>query len=454
MLTRRFLLTTAVAVAVLAPTAAFAWRRPMLDPGFGPQKSASPLQIDPLDAATRTSRITWLEANATKLSSIDFDEDDFRDLESLRKAIGNSRIVMLGEMSHGDGTAFRAKARMVRFLHETMGFDVLAFESGLYDMHKVWEMIDDGGSARRAARRGLHGVWSRSRQVQPLLDYVGKRADSRRPLELAGFDWQLAGSASHDHMMDDLASFLADNKIDYKLIPHWRRFRHLMDRITEKSNDGSWKPSADDQKLMLATYDMLAEQLATAESDKADFWRQVIKSTKAMLEVLFRTADVKNPKPEELNARDAAMADNLVWLARHAYPQRKIIVWAASYHNARNYKADAQSPLVPMGEHVWKEFGEQVYSVAFTAFDGYTGWAGQRATELPAAPRDSLEELWNATSHRRAFLDLRKLPDGGDWLKAPFAARALVGETAVADWSKMFDGLVFLRTMRPSRAVD
>src|SRR5688572_18743770 len=56
----------------------------------------------------RDARIAWLTANAAPIGSIDpsIPDDDFSDLEPIRRAVGNSRVVMLGEQSHGDGATF------------------------------------------------------------------------------------------------------------------------------------------------------------------------------------------------------------------------------------------------------------------------------------------------------------------------------------------------------------
>src|SRR6476646_1280732 len=96
-------------------------------------QAASALADEPQATPQREARVAWLKEHAVGLRSIDPADEDFADLEPLRKVIGDARIVQLGEQSHGDGATFHAKARLIKFLHQKMGFDVLAFESGLYD---------------------------------------------------------------------------------------------------------------------------------------------------------------------------------------------------------------------------------------------------------------------------------------------------------------------------------
>src|SRR5262245_36889034 len=156
----------------------------------------------------REARITWLKEHAIALRSIDPADEDFSDLEPLRKAIGEARIVQLGEQTHGDGATFHAKARLIKFLHQKMGFSVLAMESGLYDCRKAWELLREGKEPYEAVTHGVMGTWTGSKQFQPVIDYLGTNAKSERPLELCGFDCQFTGRASVTHLQADISKVL------------------------------------------------------------------------------------------------------------------------------------------------------------------------------------------------------------------------------------------------------
>ncbi|HWU54118.1 MAG TPA: hypothetical protein VN175_01370, partial [Rhizomicrobium sp.] len=92
----------------------------------GPARSADQGASDALQ--------TWIAANAVTVRSVDAADEDFSDLEPLAKAIGPAQVVALGEPGHGAGTSFAAKVRLIKFLHQHLGFDVLVWESGMYDV--------------------------------------------------------------------------------------------------------------------------------------------------------------------------------------------------------------------------------------------------------------------------------------------------------------------------------
>src|SRR5947199_3209454 len=125
---------------------------------------------EPATPPSREARVAWLKEHAIGLRSIDPADDDFSDLEPLRAAIGTARIVQLGEQSHGDGATFHAKARLIKFLHQKMGFDVLAFESGLYDCRKAWELLKAGKDPHEAVPQGVFGIWTARKQFKPEIE--------------------------------------------------------------------------------------------------------------------------------------------------------------------------------------------------------------------------------------------------------------------------------------------
>jgi erythromycin esterase len=131
----------------------------------------APGSAQPPKSTEDGARVAWLKKHAQPLRSIDPQDADFADLEAFRRAIGAARIVMLGEQTHGDGATFQAKTRLIRFLHEKCGFDVLAFESGLYDCHKAWELLREGKTTpEKAVANGVFAIWTQSEQVRPLIE--------------------------------------------------------------------------------------------------------------------------------------------------------------------------------------------------------------------------------------------------------------------------------------------
>jgi erythromycin esterase len=150
----------------------------------------------------------WIAESSVVIRSVNAADEDFSDLEPLGKAIGSARVVQLGEPSHGAGTGFEAKVRLARFLHARLGFDVLVWESGLYDVRLTEASLRAGEDPQKAALRGIFSIWSASAEVKPLLDYVKTSQTTTRPIEMAGFDLQFTCDASFEHFADDLRSFV------------------------------------------------------------------------------------------------------------------------------------------------------------------------------------------------------------------------------------------------------
>ena len=163
----------------------------------GDRFAPEPIEVD-------ETHVQWLKTHAIPIASVDPSQEDFADLEPLKELIGDARIVQLGEQSHGDGVCFETKTRLIKFLHQEMGFDVIAFESGLYDCRKAWEAYRRGDNVMSAASDGVFGIWTGSSQTAELWNYIGRKVESDNPLELCGFDCQFTAAASQSYLVDDV----------------------------------------------------------------------------------------------------------------------------------------------------------------------------------------------------------------------------------------------------------
>src|ERR1700730_1056267 len=66
------------------------------------------------------------------------------DLEWLDEAIGDARVVAIGESAHGNREFYQLRHRLLRYLVERHGFDAYALESGFVEGWRVNEWVHGG----------------------------------------------------------------------------------------------------------------------------------------------------------------------------------------------------------------------------------------------------------------------------------------------------------------------
>jgi|GEM_PF-376115 len=424
----------------------------------------SEIQFRRMKAATETpadpAKVEWLAKNQVPLQSIDPSDVNFEDLMPLKKCIGSARVVMLGEQSHGDGATFDAKTRLIRFLHEQMGFNVLAFESGLYDCEAGNRMLGEGKPIAEILISSIFGIWARGEKLVPLFNYLAATAKSKRPLALSGFDIQFSAFNQKRTAADFLAELTAGlAAIDQGLADE--ETQKLLSRLTPGIADPASKPTKEERESDLRRLKELLDGVVTGSAQKSsrdnDFTIRLLHNLVALtqLELIYLKEGPDSRAWDSTNLRDRNMAENIVWLLEERYKGEKIIVWAASMHIARDAaKIDSRLRSISyadcrsMGQGVWDVLKDQMYAIAFTAYDGACGPPGY-ARALAPASEASLEGLLHATGMPLSFLDFRALP-ADSWLRQPLLSRPLGYATMLAAWPLHFDAMLYTETMYPN----
>lgn len=397
-----------------------------------PQPSAAPISIRTLDPA---------------------DPDD-SDLAPLVSLIGASRVVQLGEESHGDGSVFLAKARLVRFLHERMGFDVLAWEAGLFDVRDVDAAVRAGEAPPEAAAIGLYRIWSGAQEVMPVIEYIHSTQLTKRPMRMIGFDCRVSTEVARKERYPRFIFSFFD-RLDPAILQEKERadFTRMSTGLVPAEyyeHPGERAYNRDVPKRLMATIDSRKGELERYYSaEEIGYTRQTLVS---MLNMDRALPAFPEQGTADGYSRDAAMADNLLWYLRGPLRDQKVIVWAHNYH----IMADPLYPAIlqkrpyagPMGSHLKRELGTSLYTIASLTHSGQYAYAGEKPEPVPLPAAGSIEDLLHSNGRPYQFLDFRTLPPDSVFRK-PLVASFYMYEPSTADWPRIYDAVLFIDVMKP-----
>lgn len=430
-------------------------------------------------AQSRTKQ--YVQQHLAPITSIQPDYADATDLAAIGQAIGEARIVMLGEQDHGDGATFLAKTRLIKYLHEQKGFTVLAFEGDVFALNQGWEQVATTPDRQAAFLHAtIHPYWAGCQQCDNLLyQYVPQTARTPHPLRVTGFDNQLYSAYSRQVFPGYLHAYLTKQHLPFLRSPTYQQFfRPFIDTLLVSTNFITGKLDLDkavkvkaiqDKKGKLqrfeACLDTLTAQLPPGSSGDV-FDRLLLRNLYALAQESAFYTDDHNALT---NVRDGQMAANLNWLANTQFSTEKIIVWAASAHLAKGQGSDYLVPgrfsatqqaqartyneaVHPMGQVFTQSLRnrQQTYVLGFLSGTG----TSQRtvvanATPLAPPPANSLES-WLPANLAYAFLDFQPLRlQQAAQSPEYFAMQGVSHYARYANWTNFFDGIFYIQTMTP-----
>ena len=311
--------------------------------------------------------------------------DDFADLAPFGRAVGAARVVALDEQTHGGHEEFELKTRLLRYLHERRGFDVLVVESGFYDVGRIEQKRRAGEHADDLAPGNIFFMYSKSAEGRALLRYVDSTRATPHPLVLVGMDSQLSGALSQATLVPGLAAFLAAHRSHAPESRDWPGFAASVAALTALRPAA---PSPADRVAFERASAQVARELAAlgdapgAGVGTAGWWGRVVAGLQAQATQLWVA-----PRG---NARDQAMGDNVAWIADRLVPGRRIVVWGHAIHLVHDAPNPAAPPLA--GTVMRRHFGADYHVAHLTGLEGrYLDYATLLPRDIPAAAPGSLE---------------------------------------------------------------
>ena len=350
-----------------------------------------------------------------------FDEIETADLGALLRRIGDARVVLLGEATHGTSEFYRMRQRITRALIEEEGFTVVAVEADWPDAERVDEYVR-GWSDRpvrewEAFARFPDWMW-RNEEVRGFVEWLKAHNDGiEDPHARVGFygldlyslytsihevtqyleakDPELARTARGRYAC--LMPFSSDPAL-YGRAVVTDRYRACEDEVVAMLRDLLRKRLAESAGAGRRE----AERLFDAQRNAA-----VVRGAEQYYRAMYYGS------PSSWNLRDTHMFETLEAVLDFRGPDARAVVWA---HNSHLGDAAAtqmgQRGEINVGHLCREHFGRGAYLVGFGTHTGTVAAASDwgRPVEVkrvrPSHP-ESYEHLAHASEVPRFLLPLR-----------------------------------------------
>ncbi|MGG3283233.1 erythromycin esterase family protein [Paenibacillus solani] len=388
--------------------------------------------------------------------------NQYKDLAMLKPLLHDKRIVFLGESSHGVAEFNLAKTRLIQFLHQEMGYNVLAFESSLGNSSLAYSLSGQR-SAEQTMKDSIFGVWW-SKEILPLFEYIQTARTSESPLILTGFDMQLQYPLLDGQWLQDkdVAKRLVEAEqtlSDYSLGTDLAAYRKEKNQLIQVYNDAikSLKTEANEAHLKQLYPDnpKLSMLLERSLNDRIRVAKEYVELS--IESTLGLESGDYAPFLESMEWRDQAMHDNLMWLVSEVYPTEKFIVWGHNDHirKAQTEVMGTPYPVSLMGEKLSKEMKKYSYVLGLYPASGQTADnMGNVHDVLPAEP-GSIESILSAAGAPYTFVDLRyqKREAGNSWMLEPRYAYSwgMIPESLIA--RDQYDGILLIDDVNPPQYI-
>ncbi len=357
---------------------------------------------------------------------------DSPDLDSLLRRIGNARVVLIGEATHGTSEFYRLRAAISRGLIERAGFQFVAVEADWPDAYRIHDFVThrERGEPHdwEAFARFPTWMW----RNQEVLDFIHWMRDFNLqralPQRVGFFGLDLYSLfTSVDRVLDYLdqvdPATAAIARMRYGCLTPWESDPSSYGRATVS---GRYRSCETDVAKMLS--EMLGRRVEQGIRDGEELFNaqvnaRLVANAEQYYRIMYYGSD------ESWNHRDTHMFETLQSLLARYGSESRGIVWAHNSHlgnaAATQFGKHGQLNLGQLCREAW---GDALYAIGQGTDHGTVAaalcWEGPMQIQRvrPALP-GSYEHLMHLTEQSAFFLPLTHSPKPS--LTSALAARRL-----------------------------
>ena len=375
-----------------------------------------------MSSASRADTMRVLEERAVPISMA---TDAAADVSAIVDRIGNARVVLLGEASHGTHEFYALRAAVTRRLIETRGFRAVAIEGDWPDSRRIDRHVRgighdaDASAALEGFRRFPQWMW-RNTVVRDFVSWLRARNTALPPREHCGV-YGLDLYSLHASI-DAVLRYL--ERVDP---PAAERARERYSCFEAAGDDpqaygfgasrGIAETCEDDVVRQLAELRHCADAYRARDGEVAeeDFFSaeqnaRLVANAERYYRSMFRG------RVSSWNLRDTHMADTLdavIQRLEREGDRARVCVWAHNSHlgDARA-TAMGRGGEINVGQLVRQRYADEACLVGFTTYSGTV--TATHDWDEPAGRRDvrpglpgSIEALFHSLVRPNFLLDLR-----------------------------------------------
>lgn len=363
--------------------------------------------------------------------------------DALLDGIGDARIVLLGEATHGTHEFYRERAFITRRLIEEKGFAAVAVEADWPDAYRVNRYVratsTDEEAVQALADFGRFPTWMwRNADVLDFIGWLRTHNDTQPTDKRAGF-YGLDLYSLRTSMQAVLAYL---DKVDPDAARRARRRYGCFDQFGEEMQEYGYAASAGvhpscEGEVVTQLLELHRQRVEYASRDGrvaadefffAEQNARLVRNAEEYYRTMFRG------RADSWNLRDRHMVDTLQELVRFLdrnHPGARVVVWAHNSHlgDARATEMGERGEL-NVGQLAREEYGAKAVLVGFTTYTGTvtaaSEWDGppHRKHVRPALP-GSYERLFHDVHVPRFLLPLRTDLELASALATPRLERAI-----------------------------